>query len=44
LQQVAREQPRAALISAGDGAKVALDILARQAGKDVQDGDRPPQG
>jgi len=33
-----------AIISAGDGAKAALDILAREAGKDVQDWDRPPQG
>ncbi|MBN2114379.1 MAG: FAD-dependent oxidoreductase [Acidimicrobiia bacterium] len=32
-----------AIISAGDGAKAALDILAREAGKDVQDWDRPPQ-
>jgi len=31
-----------AIISAGDGAKAALDILAREAGKDVQDWDRPP--
>ena len=33
-----------AIISAGDGAKAALDILAREAGKDVQDWERPPQG
>ena len=32
-----------AIISAGDGAKAALDILAREAGRDVQDWDRPPQ-
>jgi len=30
-----------AIISAGDGARAALDILAREAGKDVQDWDRP---
>ncbi len=33
-----------AIISAGDGAKAALDILARDAGKDVQDWDTPPEG
>jgi thioredoxin reductase len=33
-----------AIISAGDGARAALDILAREAGKDVQDWDRVPQG
>lgn len=32
-----------AIISAGDGAKAALDILAREAGKDVQDWDTPPK-
>jgi thioredoxin reductase (NADPH) len=32
-----------AIISAGDGAKAALDILAREAGKDVQDWDTPPE-
>ena len=32
-----------AIISAGDGARAALDILAREAGKDVQDWDRPPE-
>jgi thioredoxin reductase (NADPH) len=31
-----------AIISAGDGARAALDILAREAGKDVQDWDTPP--
>ena len=30
-----------AIISAGDGARAALDILAREAGKDVQDWDTP---
>lgn len=32
-----------AIICAGDGARAALDILAREAGKDVQDWDTPPQ-
>lgn len=32
-----------AIISAGDGAAAALDILAREAGKDVQDWDTPPR-
>lgn len=32
-----------AIISAGDGAKAALDILARESGKDVQDWDTPPK-
>jgi hypothetical protein len=32
-----------AVISAGDGAKAALDILSRAAGKDVQDWDSPPK-
>ncbi|GIU91926.1 MAG: thioredoxin reductase [Acidimicrobiia bacterium] len=31
------------VISAGDGAKAALDILAREEGKDVQDWDTPPK-
>jgi thioredoxin reductase len=33
-----------AIISAGDGAKAALDILAREAGSDTQDWDTPPKG
>jgi thioredoxin reductase len=33
-----------AIISAGDGAKAALDILSREAGKDVHDWDTPPKG
>ena len=33
-----------AIISAGDGAKAALDILARESGRDVQDWDSPPKG
>lgn len=32
-----------AIISAGAGAVAALDILAREAGKDVQDWDTPPK-
>lgn len=32
-----------AIISAGDGARAALDILAREEGKDIQDWDRVPQ-
>ncbi|MDV6013835.1 FAD-dependent oxidoreductase [Haloechinothrix sp. LS1_15] len=32
-----------AIISAGAGATAALDILAREAGKDVQDWDTPPR-
>lgn len=32
-----------AIISAGDGAKAALDILARESGRDVQDWDSPPK-
>ena len=32
-----------AIISAGDGAAAALDILAREAGKDVADWDSPPK-
>ena len=32
-----------AIISAGDGARAALDILAREAAKDVQDWDTPPK-
>lgn len=32
-----------AIISAGDGARAALDILAREEGKDVQDWDSPPK-
>lgn len=32
-----------AIISAGDGARAALDIIAREEGKDVQDWDTPPK-
>jgi thioredoxin reductase len=33
-----------AIISAGDGAAAALDILSREAGEDVCDWDTPPEG
>ena len=33
-----------AIISAGAGAVAALDILAREEGKDIQDWDSPPKG
>lgn len=39
----ARPNRSQAIISAGDGAKAALDILSREAGKDVQDWDTPPK-
>ncbi|MEZ4318849.1 MAG: FAD-dependent oxidoreductase [Myxococcota bacterium] len=32
-----------AIISAGDGAKAALDLLSREVGKDQQDWDSPPE-
>lgn len=32
-----------AIISAGDGARAALHILSREAGKDIQDWDTPPK-
>ena len=38
-----RPQRSQAIISAGDGAAAALDILSREAGKDVHDWDVPPQ-
>ena len=40
--RVARPQRSQAIISAGAGATAALDILAREAGKDVTDWDTPP--
>lgn len=40
----ARPTRSQAIISAGDGAKAAVDILSREAGKDVQDWDSPPKG
>ncbi len=39
----ARPTRSQAIISAGAGATAALDILAREAGKDVQDWDSPPE-
>ena len=39
----ARPTRSQAIISAGDGATAALDILAIEAGKDVQDWDSPPK-
>jgi thioredoxin reductase len=39
----ARPTRSQAIISAGDGAKAALDIIAREVGKDVQDWDSPPR-
>jgi thioredoxin reductase len=33
-----------AIISAGDGAAAAIDILSRELGKDVLDWDQPPKG
>jgi thioredoxin reductase len=43
LGRSARPQRSQAIISAGAGAAAALDILAREAGKDVQDWDSPPE-
>jgi thioredoxin reductase (NADPH) len=40
--RVARPERSQAIISAGAGATAALDILAREAGKDVVDWDSPP--
>lgn len=40
--RVARPGRSQAIISAGAGATAALDILAREAGKDVTDWDSPP--
>ena len=39
----ARPTRSQAIISAGDGAAAALDILSRIEGKDVQDWDSPPK-
>ncbi|HEX9855485.1 MAG TPA: FAD-dependent oxidoreductase [Acidimicrobiia bacterium] len=41
--RTARPTRSQAIISAGAGAAAALDILAREAGKDVQDWDSPPK-
>ena len=40
----ARPKRSQAIISAGAGATAALDILSREAGKDIQDWDKPPEG
>jgi thioredoxin reductase (NADPH) len=42
LGRSVRPRRSQAIISAGAGAVAALDILAREAGKDVQDWDTPP--
>ena len=42
LGRATRPTRSQAIISAGDGAVAALDILAREAGGDVQDWDKPP--
>lgn len=39
----ARPSRSQAIISAGAGAKAALDILSREAGKNIQDWDTPPK-
>lgn len=41
--RVARPERSQAIISAGAGAAAALDILAREAGRDVHDWDTPPE-
>lgn len=41
--RVARPRRSQAIISAGAGAVAALDILAREAGRDVTDWDTPPE-
>jgi thioredoxin reductase (NADPH) len=41
--RVTRMERSQAIISAGDGARAALDILSREAGKDVHDWDSPPK-
>ena len=38
-----RPERSQAIISAGDGAAAALDILSREAGKDIRDWDSPPK-
>ncbi|MEM1414083.1 MAG: thioredoxin reductase [Myxococcota bacterium] len=43
LGRSARPRRSQAIISAGDGAAAALDILSRLEGKDVQDWDSPPK-
>jgi thioredoxin reductase (NADPH) len=41
--RITRMERSQAIISAGDGARAALDILSREAGKDVHDWDSPPK-
>lgn len=41
--RAARPERSQAIISAGAGATAAMDILAREAGKNVQDWDTPPK-
>ncbi len=43
MGRAARPGRSQAIISAGDGAAAALDIMAIEAGKDVQDWDSPPK-
>jgi thioredoxin reductase len=41
--RAARRKRSQAIISAGAGATAAIDILSREAGRDVQDWDTPPK-
>lgn len=43
LGRSARPERSQAIVSAGDGASAALDILSLEAGKDVHDWDSPPK-
>ena len=43
IGRVARPERSQAIISAGAGATAALDILSREAGRDVHDWDTPPE-
>lgn len=43
IGRLVRPERSQAIISAGAGATVALDILSREAGKDVHDWDTPPE-
>jgi len=42
--RLARPGRSQAIISAGDGAAAAIDILSREKGEDVTDWDSPPEG
>jgi thioredoxin reductase (NADPH) len=44
IGRLTRPERSQAIISAGAGAAAALDILSREAGKDVHDWDTPPDG